>query len=85
MIKKLAFLEIVVEDFDRMLAWYTEVLGLEPDGALVSNNAGRWCRLKTPTGDNRIALWQPNWKPNQDKERYSSIPVFEVDGLEAFP
>jgi predicted enzyme related to lactoylglutathione lyase len=82
MIKKLAFLEIVVADFPRALDWYTKIMGFEVDGEEVENESGRWCQLKTQSGDNRLALWKPSWTPGQEKALYSFIPVFEVDNLE---
>ncbi len=83
MINKLAFLEIVVKDFDQAFEWYTQVLGLEIDGQMIENEDGLWCQLKTLTGDNRLALWKPGWAPDQKKDLYSLVPVFEVIGLDA--
>ena len=40
-------ISVVVSDYDRSLAWYREVLGLELDYELKEYG---WCELKTPFG-----------------------------------
>ena len=84
MIEKLAFLEVVVEDFERALEWYTKTIGFEICGEIIENSDGRWCLLKTKDGDNRLALWKPSgWTPYQEKkDRYSFVPVFQVANLD---
>jgi len=83
-IKNLAFLEIIVCNFDRALDWYTKILGFKLSGEIVENQDGRWCRLETETGDKRLALWQPPSKSISDKHADSSfVPVFEVENLHA--
>jgi len=84
MIKKLAFLEIVVDDFNRALEWYTKTLGFDLCGEITEGESGLWCQLKTKEGDNRLALWKPNWKPRKEKDFYSFIPVFEISNLDMF-
>lgn len=85
MIRRLAFLEIVVKDFDAALEWYTRILGFELSGEIISNEDGRWCQLVTFEGDDRLALWQPPWTPDPNKEVHPSIiPVFAVHDLCAF-
>jgi hypothetical protein len=85
MIRKLAFLEIVVkEDLDRMLKWYTQILGFEIFGEKVENEDGAWCQLATKTGDTQLSLWKPSFQWfNQNKKTVTCIPVFEVDDLDA--
>ncbi len=82
MIKKLAYLEIVVIDFERAVEWYTKILGLELDGEIAKEQSGLWCQLKTQTGDKRLALWQPVWIPSQEKNLDSLIPICEVAELD---
>ncbi|MFH1235331.1 MAG: VOC family protein [Parcubacteria group bacterium] len=82
MIQRLAFVEVVVRDFDAALAWYTKVLGFKLSGAITSNEDGRWCQLVTTEGDDRLALWRPSWTPNlEGKSQPSFIPVFAVHDL----
>jgi len=81
MIRKLAFVEIVVNDFNRMLEWYKDNLGFTVSQE-VNNEDGRWCMLKTDEGDEHLALWQPP-KPvicNGSKTAFF-IPIFVVSDL----
>ncbi len=79
MIKNLAFVEVVVRDFDKMLRWYTEVLNFELSGEIVVNEDGKWCLLATASGDARFALWQPSQPNSFAGNIYSPfIPIFEV-------
>ncbi|MEI6288694.1 MAG: VOC family protein [bacterium] len=83
MITGLAFLEIVVKNFDQALKWYTENLGLIVFGEIESCEDGHWCRFKTNDGCNSVALWQPNWVPNPQKEHPYFMPVLAVTNLYA--
>ena len=82
MIHHLAFLEIVVNDIDMAIDWYTRILGFKPLGEIISNEDGRWCQLTTFSGDDHLALWQPPWTPNFDGKIHPSfVPVFAVHDL----
>lgn len=84
MIKRLAFIEIVVNNFETSLTWYTTILGFKLSGEIISNEDGRWCRLATEDGDDRLALWQPTQIQCSDEKEHSSfVPVFVVDDLQA--
>ncbi|TSA45497.1 VOC family protein [bacterium] len=88
MICALAFFEIVVNNFDVMLEWYTQILGFRLKGEIIFNEDGRWCQLMTSDGDGRLALWKPS-DPSKTpdpggKIRPSFFPIFEVQDLYSF-
>lgn len=94
MIKGLAFVEIVVVDFNASLKWYTEVLGLQvhkdQDGKeeIISNEDGLFCQLETSSGkDTYMALWQPPTVSAVDsaaREHPVFYPIFAVKGLNEY-
>ena len=59
MVYGLAFVEIVVNDFDAMVECYVCALGFK-QGKIDNNEDGRWCQLITPDGQALIALWEPS-------------------------
>lgn len=82
MITKLAFVEIIVNDFDQALEWYQDILGFELDSEIIENKDGMWCLLRTSTDDARVALWKPPYIADQcDKEAMPFQVVFEVEDL----
>jgi len=88
MIRSLVFIEIVVNNFDMMLEWYTSILGFRLKGEIVSNEDGHWCQLMTSDGDGHLALWKPS-DPSKTpdpsgKIRPSFFPIFEVQDLCSF-
>lgn len=99
MIRGLAFVEIVVEDFDAMIEWYTEVLGFK-HGEDKSNadKSECWQELLVatePHGAGRatevssfIALWKPanlSQKPEPTgKARPCFLPILRVRGIDSF-
>lgn len=85
MIHSLAFIEIVVDNFDTMLEWYTQILGFRLKGEIITNEDCHWCQLMTSDGGGHLALWQPSDPskmpdPNR-KVRPSFFPIFEVHDL----
>ncbi|MGA2417686.1 MAG: VOC family protein [Candidatus Staskawiczbacteria bacterium] len=81
MICGLAFVEIVVNDFDAMVNCYVQELGFK-QGKADNNEDGRWCQLVTPDGQALIALWEPSdplQKPDPaGRTRPCFLPIFKV-------
>lgn len=88
MISSLAFIEIVVDNFDMMLEWYTQILGFRLKGEIISNEDGPWCQLMTSDGGGHLALWKsldPLKTPDSNgKIRPAFFPIFEVQNLRLF-
>lgn len=87
MIRNLAFIEIVVNNFGMMLEWYTQILGFTK-GEIICNEDGRWCQLMASDGGGHLALWKPldpskKADPN-GKMHPSFFLIFEVQDLCSF-
>lgn len=99
MIQGLAFVEVVVEDFDAMIEWYTEVLGFKHGED--KSNADRsecWQELLVAAEPNEaggtagvpgfMALWKPvkpSQKPEPDsRARPCFLPILRVRDIDSF-
>lgn len=88
MIHGLAFIEVVVDNFNMMLEWYTQILGFRLKGEIISNEDGPWCQLMASDGVGYLALWKPSdplkTPDPSGKIRPAFFPIFEAQNLRLF-
>ena len=83
MISGLAYVEIVVSNFQLSIDWYTNLLGFSVSDT-ISNEDGLWCQLASPNNETHLALWQPVLEVVNSTENQKIIPIFTTTNLRLF-
>ncbi|MGH2705974.1 MAG: VOC family protein [Actinomycetota bacterium] len=79
-VRKLGMSMILARDFDKLLDWYTNVLGLQSSRV---DQEGQWASLRFPEGDATIALHGGLAAGADQAGLRTIVPLIEVSDIQA--
>jgi catechol 2,3-dioxygenase-like lactoylglutathione lyase family enzyme len=79
-IERMMMVTVQVRDFDSMVGWYREVLGLD----VAALEPGEFCVLRAPHGSSTIALATDHPDRIPDRAGVGWAPTFAVRDFDAF-